>query len=301
MSVKLTKEQLINRLNEIDNSYDYSLINYIDMHKKVIVKCLKHDIFTQTPINLLNGFLCKECKKEKLNKQKLKNILIKSNKIHNNKYDYSCVKFTKMIIPVDIKCPIHGIFPQSLNNHVNQRKGCPKCTKNYKLDRKTFIDKCNIIHDNKYNYSFVNFKNVATIVNIKCPIHDIFPQTPNNHLSGVGCPFCIKYKGEEKISKILKDNNIKFIRQKTFNDCKNIKKLYFDFYLPDYNICIEYDGKQHYESVEYFGGIKEFKNIQKRDRIKNEYCSKNNIILIRISYNDNINEIINNLIFKLSK
>ena len=97
-------------------------------------------------------------------------------------------------------------------------------------------------------------------------------------------------KGEREIAKILKNKKIKFIRQKTFNDCKLERNLYYDFFLPEKNICIEYDGKQHFESVDIWGGEENLEKVKKRDIKKNEYCAKNNIKLIRIKYDQNIYE-----------
>ena len=97
-------------------------------------------------------------------------------------------------------------------------------------------------------------------------------------------------KGELKVKKILEDNNIKFEQHYNFNNCKYISYLFFDFYLPELNICIEYDGIQHFEPVDAFGGEENLKLIIKRDEIKNEYCLKNNIHFIRIKYTDNIND-----------
>ena len=101
---------------------------------------------------------------------------------------------------------------------------------------------------------------------------------------------CFKvYKGEEEISKILKENNIEFKEQYGFKECRYKYPLKFDFYLPKYNTCIEYDGEGHYDLIN-FGGkdeeelIKMFKEGQKRDEIKNQYCKDNNIKLIRIPY-----------------
>lgn len=80
--------------------------------------------------------------------------------------------------------------------------------------------------------------------------------------------------------------------KKTFDGCENINKLYFDFYLPEYNTCIEYDGLQHFKSIEHFGGKKGLKETQKRDKIKDEYCKNNNIRLLRIKYNEKVSKIL---------
>lgn len=91
--------------------------------------------------------------------------------------------------------------------------------------------------------------------------------------------------GEEKIKNILQNNNLAFIKEKSFEKCISHKgyKLRFDFYVND-KYLIEYDGKQHFYAVDYFGGEEEFKLVQERDKIKNEYCKSHNIPLIRIPY-----------------
>ena len=104
------------------------------------------------------------------------------------------------------------------------------------------------------------------------------------HTSSCGC---LKSKGEEKIIKILSNLDIDFVQQKTFNNCVNPNtgyKLKFDFYLSDYNCCIEYDGEQHFK--EAWNGKEGLKENQYKDNIKNKYCKNNNIRLIRIPYWD---------------
>lgn len=105
---------------------------------------------------------------------------------------------------------------------------------------------------------------------------------------GKGCPNCHDSEGEKVIDKLLTENKLQFIRQKSFIDCKNERPLYFDFYLSESNLCIEFDGIQHFEPIAYWGGEENFIKIKKRDEIKNEYCNNNNIRLIRIKYNDDI-------------
>lgn len=92
-----------------------------------------------------------------------------------------------------------------------------------------------------------------------------------------------------------KTTNKRYIEDKySFDDCIYKRKLRFDFYLPDYNVCIEFQGLQHYIAVDYMGGDVDFQNRQIRDNIKKEYCKSNNIYLIEIPYNkiENINDIL---------
>ena len=85
--------------------------------------------------------------------------------------------------------------------------------------------------------------------------------------------------GERRIYKYLIEHNISFKREKKFNDCFFKYRLPFDFYIPKYNLCIEFDGRHHFEEIRG-----DFNLIKKRDEIKNNYCKNNNIKLIRIPY-----------------
>lgn len=110
---------------------------------------------------------------------------------------------------------------------------------------------------------------------------------PRNFLSNkTRCPVCKSVmsgdsKGSRKIKEYLEKNNIKFIKEKTFDDCKDIRKLKFDFYLPDYKILIEFDGNQHFKETKFLKG-QNFINARKRDKIKNNWCLENNYTLLRI-------------------
>lgn len=110
------------------------------------------------------------------------------------------------------------------------------------------------------------------------------------------CPVCSGKisSGEFTVKQVLENHHINFIQQKTFDGCKDKNPLPFDFYLPDYNMMIEYDGKQHYEPVEYFGGKESFDYTVRHDTIKNKYCKDNNVDILRIPYwdEDNIESII---------
>ena len=106
-------------------------------------------------------------------------------------------------------------------------------------------------------------------------------------------------KGENTIWEWLKANTIDFIYQKKFEDCKDKNPLPFDFYLPTYNLCIEFQGSQHYDPGFYIRikknkeeGLKKF-NIQKyHDELKRIYCKENNINFLEIKYNENIERVL---------
>ncbi len=218
----------------------------------------------------------------------------KAKLIHGDKYDYSLVEYKNARTNIKIFCWKHGEFEQNPEKHTKKGHGCPLCSKNIKLNNNEFITKAKLVHRDKYDYSFIEYTNSESKVTIICPIHGKFNQKATNHLSGNGCPHCKASKGELKVKKFLDDNKLEFIPQKTFDECKNKKLLPFDFYLPNYNMVIEYQGEQHFKSINCWGGEEGLIKTQLTDRLKKEYCNLKGIKLLEISYKDknNIYEIL---------
>ncbi|MFW6233256.1 MAG: hypothetical protein ACOC3Z_01185, partial [Nanoarchaeota archaeon] len=282
---KLDINNLLHKFNNThDYFYDYSLVNYINIRTKIKIICPVHGMFDQTPKSHMNGSGCPKCNSKQFSNDF---FISKLKSLFSDKYDYSLVNYINIRTKVKIICPIHGIFQIYPKHLLLYKIGCYKCKNGI-----NFINKSNKVHNNKYNYENIIYENSHTKVNIKCLSHGIFKQLPYQHLNGHGCPTCNESKGEKEISSILENHQIKYIKQKIFKDCKFKSYLKFDFYLPDFNTCIEFDGEQHFMVKENWGGEKEFKNIQKRDKIKNEYCKNNNIKLIRIKYDDNTNKVL---------
>lgn len=127
----------------------------------------------------------------------------------------------------------------------------------------------------------------------KCHCGNTFTALPANIISGhiISCGCVNKSSGELLISNILDKNNIKYKTEYKFSNCKDIRLLPFDFYVPEYRVAIEYQGKQHYTPIEWFGGESYYKKQVYHDNIKREYCSSNNIDLIEIPYTMTDNEI----------
>lgn len=119
------------------------------------------------------------------------NIFIEKAKcVHGDKYDYSQVVYSNMKTKVRIICPIHGVFEQTPDKHLHGKCGCPMCAGNVKSNTAEFCQKALAIHGGKYDYRYVNYVNNKTSVEIMCPEHGVFTQTPTNHLKGKGCPIC---------------------------------------------------------------------------------------------------------------
>jgi len=299
------KDNYIYKSNKIhNNKYDYSKVNYKNAKTKVVIGCPKHGDFEQNMDNHSNGQGCRLCKSIKISMEQLSDtneFILKSNKIHNNKYDYSKVNYKNAKTKVVIGCPEHGDFKQKPNNHLSGY-GCEKCSISKRLsDTNEFILKSNKIHNNKYDYSKVDYKNAKTKVIIGCLIHGDFEQKPNNHLNGNGCKKCsiinnrksiIKRIEKDKLNgnqlypnynkygcnifdKISKETNIHI--QHAMNGGEfYIKELgyWVDGYDTKNNVVYEYDEKHHYEKGE----------LKKRDIIRQkEITNLLNCEFIRIN------------------
>lgn len=220
-----------------------------------------------------------------------KEILIRLNYLYSGKYKYDLSGINNVFDKIKIICDKHGdsymVLKEHLRGHI-----CKKCAiENMKaiqsMGNETFIkrsiEKFGI---DAYDYSKVEYINNRTKVILICKKHDIeFEQKPYQHLNGnVSCPKCMKVLsiGEKIIRDLLTAKNIKFKEQYSFKDCRSKYILKFDFYLPEYNILIEYDGKQHFKQG--WNSESEFKRTKINDEIKSKYCSDNNIKLIRIPY-----------------
>lgn len=299
-------EQFLKNANyKFGDRFSYELVDYKGDYEKVKILCKKHNfIFEQTPYMHLNSeHCCPICIKE----YKSKNSPLRNNKekfikkaieVHGDKYDYSKVNYINNKIPVIII--LDGIeYKQRPDSHISGR--CPEVNKKIRLVNEEFIESAKKIHKNRYDYSKVMYETTKKPVDIICKKHGIFKQKPMTHLNGSGCKLCSESRGEYLVRFYLEMNSINYELQKTFEDCKNINKLPFDFYLPDYNICIEFDGTQHHKINHFFGGKEAFERLKINDKIKNEYCIKNNINLIRLNNIKNIENKINNIMSKYVK
>ena len=298
-NIKYTIDDFIKKAKEKHgDKYDYSKVNYVNIHTKVCIICPEHGEFWQTPNKHLNGNGCKLCgiiKMKNKNKYTLEEFIKKSNKKHNHKYDYSKVDLLNynMKDKICIICPEHGEFWQTASNHL-QGQGCSKCKNNKlsferRLTNEQFIEKARKVHGDKYDYSKVDYINNHTKVCIICPEHGEFWQTPNKHIDAKrGCHLCHIYALEKEIIDLLNDNKIIFDYQKRFDW---LGRQSLDFYLPDYNIAIECQGEQHFKPIEYFGGEEIFLVQKERDIRKKRLCKENKIKLLyysNIKYNKSI-------------
>ena len=221
---KLTTEEFIKRAKKIHcNKYDYSKIDYKDSATKICIICPTHGEFYQKPYDHLSGKGCSRCSvTQRLTTEE---FIKRAKEVHGDKYDYSKVKYKSINDIVLIKCSKHGEFFQLAYNHL-QGYGCPKCSRTQRLTTEEFIKRAREIHNDKYDYSKVEYKNCTTKICIICPDHGKFIQTPNSHLQGSGCPKCAL------------DSSSDSLRLTTEEFIKRAKGIHIDLYgysKVDYN------------------------------------------------------------------
>lgn len=164
-------------------------------------------------------------------------------------------------------------------------KRCPECFGNKVKTTEEFRYEVNELGNGEFELmsNYVNNRTKVMILHKTCD--KTYAVTPKDFLRGNRCPYCKQSKGERMVQSILDELRETYEIQKTFEDLTSRhQKLPFDFYLPERNLLIEYDGVQHFKEVKYFGGSKKLSSQQRRDKLKNEYAKDKNIKLLRIPY-----------------
>jgi Zn ribbon nucleic-acid-binding protein/very-short-patch-repair endonuclease len=270
------------------DKYDYSEGEYLGAEEKIYIICPEHGGFRQSVKEHLLGSKCPTC--SGVHKLSTEEFIEKSISIFGDNYDYELTEYVNNRTDVFLKCKLHDLTIKINPQRHLKGYGCPECTKKEKVYNKTteeFIEDAKLVHGEVYDYSLVNYRGSETKVEIICKKHQkSFFQKPYKHINGNGCPICRESNAEIKIRMFLGKNNIKYLPQHKFKGCKYKKPLSYDFYLVEENLCIEYDGIQHFQPIPRFGGEKAFIENQKRDGIKTNYCKDNKIKLLRIPYTE---------------
>lgn len=222
-----------------------------------------------------------------MRKSSIDDLIKKANEIHNGKYMYDKFVYHGNKINGIITCPLHGDFEQSMDAHIHQKSGCPECGKIRRNKKNTkFTYDMLFKNDSDYNFGYDYHLFVYNGYDIKssvvCPLHGVFPISWHKLKYGHGCPICGNYKNysELRFFEMLKSSfNDEVEYQKRF---KWLGRQSIDFYLPQYNIGIEYQGRQHFYSKTKFN----YNDTIRRDRNKLELCISNGIKLYYFTFED---------------
>src|SRR5699024_3300083 len=264
---------------------------------KVLCKCkIDNYEWEATPNNLLQGYGCPKCgelRRIKLRTRK-HNEFIKELKLVNTNIDVLS-EYSRSDNKIKCRCKIDSHEWEALPSSLLCGQGCPKCgiTKSAKVRTKTHDEFVKELYEVNPDVEVLEkYKRNNAKIKFRCKVDgNEWETSPISLLIGTGCPSCNSSKGEKQVEKYLKENLIPYKAQHTFNGCRYKKELPFDFYLPTLNTAIEYDGIQHFEPVNIFGGKESFELQMIKDNIKNIYCKNKGIKLIRIPYTtEDINE-----------
>ena len=185
--------------------YDYSQSHYVNKETKITVTCRRHGPFNQTPGNHLQGHGCSDCKYDTVRRalrSSLGEFVVKAKSKHGDWYDYSQAVYIDSKTPLTIICPEHGPFSQTPNSHLRP-SGCPTCAdiRSTTAQRHTledFIEKAQVAHGDRYDYSQAHYVNTNTPLAIICPEHGVFFQRPADHIKGSGCQQCGRRTCEDR-------------------------------------------------------------------------------------------------------
>ena len=281
MSRKRTLQEVYDFFKE--QGYELLSTEYENAHQKLQYKCPEGHIHEITWNNFQRGRRCPDCANDKLRQERRHD----EKKVIEafEKEGYTIVgKYFNSRTPIEYICPQGHKHECSYDNWKKGNR-CPECCRNiWSLEKaKEYLS--------QFGYELLEEQYISssTLMKMKCPKGHIIYKAMSNFYAGHRCGCCKNHQHEEAIEEILNRYNIEFLREYRFLDCKDERTLPFDFYIPNLNTCIEYDGEQHFKPVD-FGrkgeehAEKSFKTQQKRDKIKTEYCKNNNIKLIRIPY-----------------
>ena len=273
-----------------EDVYDYSKVIFNNLSTKVIIICKVHGEFHQTPSNHTR-FGCSKCGGNY--NYTTEEWIKKAREVHGNKYDYSKVMYLKSKTKVTIGCKEHGDFEQTPGNHLNLEQGCSKCGGNYNYTTEEWIEKAKEVHENKYDYSKVEYINKNTKVIIICKVHGEFEQTPGNHVNNYGCYKCggtYNYSTEEWIKKAKEVHGNKYDYSKVeyirsceeiiiiCNSCKYEFNQVANSHMQGGG-CSKCSGKYSYTTEEWVEKAKEV-HKNKYDYSKVEYINTNTKVKI---------------------
>jgi hypothetical protein len=218
-------------------------------------------------------------------------FLERSKSIHGDEFDYSDVVYVDTFSKVHIthKSCSRSFWQSPVHHWIGS--GCPLCgaTSRRKMSLDTLLKKFYEAHKDEYDYSKMVFRGILDKVEIICPKHGSFWQTPSKHLSGQGCPHCRSSLGEILVKNILGDLGLEFEQQKVMLEefREGISPHSFlraDFYVHDPEFFIEYQGIQHFRPVGRFGWLKGFAETKSRDARKCVAAICCNVPLLWVDY-----------------
>jgi len=272
--------------------------SYSDCYDELDVICKCGNNFKTTGINIATmvKVKCEQCTKSSYKEKRSykKEDILDIMKQHDIASQYISHRIEKNRIKIIMRCCCGNKYTADITNiKRGNYKSCKICSteiRNRKRSHSFEYIKDDLLKNNNLKIISDSYKNSTSLITVECKCGNTFSNYYKNlrALKIKCCKECSSVTSRPELETInmLNKYNIKYISQKTFPGCEYKKLLRFDFYLPDHNVAIEVNGRQHYEAVEFFGGLDSFEKSKIRDSIKRAYCKNKKINLIEIPYWD---------------
>lgn len=310
------------RVSRHNPEYDFShLPDVMGATTPLQVACPTHGVFISDYKHLMAARMsCPGCQQLRKQQRDATKVMPRDEFIQKSRLRHGPTKYGYQYLPVgdfsrhtwiDLVCSLHGRFTTKAQSHLRVGESCPKCIQNsrdkkYKSSRHTlgdFVAKAQKRHGDFYDYSETVYTTQMAKLSVRCPIHGPFTICANNHIHGIGCASCSRSHGELQVEKWLRDNGFTYECQKVFRDLiqpvvkKLTRRFRFDFFLPELNTVIEYDGLHHFKPVP-FQGIQGDRAVAlhlktvAHDKLKTAYCLEKGIALIRIRFDEKVESVL---------
>lgn len=288
MTRRKTTQEFSEEVNKLTNNTYKVLGQYKNNKTKIKIKHLVcGNCYKVRPNDFLTGRRCPFCS----NRNKGQDRRLTDKQFKYKVYQKTQDEYTFLEPYINTRTPLrvrhnkcgytYKVTPDAFLCSKNR---CPKCNKYRAKDEKYFKSYIHKYANDEYTIigKYIKASEAIIIKHNKCG--HIYRIKPSIFMQGVRCPQCTNYIGEQIISSLLNSYKLSYFHAHGFEDLKDKHKLHYDFYIPNQNILIEYQGKQHYESIDIFGGRDQLKLQQRHDQMKREYAKEHNYNLIEIPY-----------------
>lgn len=298
-NVKKTHQEFVDEMKGVNPDIEI-LSEYKTAKTRISCRCkIDGHIWDATANNLLRGYGCPVCGKTmKMNHEEF----IERLSIINPDIEVLGT-YVNSKTPILCRCKIDGNEWEGIPSALLAGRKCMVCAGKIKKTHEQFLEELYLVNPNIIVLG--EYINYDTPILCKCKIDgNEWCASPNNLLSYKGCPRCKKSQGERRIENYLIANNIKYETYAKFPNLVGVgnKPLSYDFYITNFNMLIEVQGRQHRMPIDIFGGEEAFQIQQEHDRRKREYAKSNGIELLEIWYDefDKISEILESRLFRQS-
>ncbi|MGL4848542.1 MAG: hypothetical protein ACRC28_06385, partial [Clostridium sp.] len=264
------KIEFITKYIENEN-YKLFDIKVEDYNTRVLIQCPNnHEPYWTKFANFKNNNRrCKICGFKKVKEYRTHNFDYVKSVIEGIGYELLSDSYENTHEKLEMKCDKGHVFKMSFKQVKDQNARCPICQRKKASERMRLS--YGYVKEYLLNFGYTllsdEYLNARSHIDVMCPNGHKYRVGFNTFKRGSRCPICYMSSGETEVKRVLEKLNVNFTPQYTFSDCRSKRELPFDFYLPEHNTCIEFDGGQHYRIIKHFGGFDGFVSLKIRDTI----------------------------------